>query len=251
MLSNDLLNLISEYLDLKSYQLLIPEYSKVFTIIKYKKYQNEYDEIFTNQILADFHKYHETLSELKLKDFIKQKYLILKYQYKIIQKIIYALEYCNIFISMGISDKLDFVNMQNNIYDQLKKCELTGHLILSIDEFYTNKEIRIIYRRAFMPHNDTLMLIENDILLKSLYQKDLEKYKLLLTYYVIMWNGLDSLYSSGNINSETKLDFLLGRRITETANDALGINLSTLNIEDLNEEYESILELINFRNNKV
>jgi len=248
---DDLLNLISEYLDLKSYQLLIPENPKIFTTIKYKKYQNEYDEYFTNKILAEFNRYYEALNKLKFKDSIKQKYLILKHQYHIIQKIIYALEYCNIFISTNLIHELDFVNMQNNIYDQLKKCELTGHLILSIDEFYTNKEIRIIYRRAFMPHNDTLMLIENDILLKSLYQKDLEKYKLLFTYYVIMWNGLESLYSSGNINSETKLDFLLGRGIIETANDALGINLSTLNIEDLNEEYESILELISFRNNRV
>ena len=47
---DDLLKLISEYLDLRSFQLLISDNSKIFTEEKYKKLQNEYDTYFYNCI---------------------------------------------------------------------------------------------------------------------------------------------------------------------------------------------------------
>ncbi len=208
MISNDILSVISEYLDLRSYKLLILESSKIFTLIKYQKYQDEYETYFSNQIIKKLNIFY-THIETNIKDLIKKKYFVLKHLYYLVKILIYALEYCNIFIYSDLIEKLDIVNIENNIFDQVKVCELKGYLTSKINSEYIKDKIIILYKRGFMPHDDSLYIIKNAKILKELKLDILaENNRLLSTYFIIMRRSIDLLLNIGDYDPNIEMSLL-------------------------------------------
>ncbi len=61
MLNSDLANLMSEYVDLVTYKILISIDNKTYTLQKYHKLQTEYDVKFANEIRLAYNKEYESL----------------------------------------------------------------------------------------------------------------------------------------------------------------------------------------------
>jgi len=266
MLSDDLLNVISEYMDLGSYQLLISDNSKIFTLIKYKKLQREYDIYFYEHIQAEYYNFHSHFKKLNIKDPYKQKYFVLKHYYSILKKIIYALEYCNIFVYTDTIEKLDLVDLQTSTNNQLKKCKLTGYLISEIDGYQTKDKIVINYNKKSIPnsgglyYDHVLEVGKADDTLKHILYINKVDIGILGIYFSCTkqtneFLGKESYDSLPVIGSNIVTGFMnngligaLNGLLNTSANLTASIES---NVDELDAEYLELLELIKLRNEKI
>ena len=128
MIPNDCLGIISEYMDLHIYKSLISPCPKIFN--KYEKLKKSYELSFSNQISDEYNFMFEKLKNISKRNSTpKIKYFFIKNQYETIKKIIYALEFCNIFRSTDIDENLEIINFKNSCDKDIRdKCRLKGYL---------------------------------------------------------------------------------------------------------------------------
>jgi len=265
MISDDLLNIISEYLDLGSYESLIPEYPKIFTTLKYKKLQDEYQTYFYEQILTKFNNFNTHFKSLEFKDITIRKYCSLKFYYQIIKNLVYTLEYCNIFSYTGKIDQLDIVDIESSTKEQLKKCQLKGYLMSDINGIYIYDEVIITYNKEILPNSggldsrNILQIIKNNSTTINLHISAFNMKTLMDLYFYVRLKGING--SLKNDNYDTIANDLISDYVNNGAVSALNglfnvfvtetrMNTSKLSIQELDAEYENLLELINFRNSK-
>ncbi len=117
-----------------------PKHPKIFTEVKYQKYQQEYQDYFHKLLVNDFSKFYNFSKTIN--DSVIYKYYNFLYYNDAIKNIIYCLEYCNIFIYTKTLEIFDMINIHCNLDSQLKKYELIGYFL---SNKCINGEVKVYY----------------------------------------------------------------------------------------------------------
>ena len=235
-----LLDLIGQYLDLGSYKQIIDIYPKIFSIKKYHKYQIQYEKIFAEEINIQYRELLLPILELiKKVGKRKIKYFFIKHHYSTIQKIIYVLEYCDIFISQNKNREINILESKTNVFD---KCKLSGKITRQFNDLIIiNDNVNISYNN----HSNNLI-----INFKNGHYKIENKY--LSELYLLYIKIMNEFYRPNDIICDI---FQLMRRGLSDNNAVEVIDdffsLLPDNTIDYEDEYQAFIELVNFRKNEI
>lgn len=219
MLCNDVLDLIGSYLDPINYERLMPAFPEVFTKTRYNKFQDEYEQYFSNRIRLQREKKYEKILSLNRSTY-QRIYLLNICQYDAIQMIREALEYCNIFRTSKLHRPT------------LSRSSLEGYLIKMFRLSHPIED-KVVIGLGIGSKDDKYLCIGS---IGYQYTIKLSSESLFVLYYDICYKFKDIQNIDNSSNAEGLLSNLFG------------FDKRDFNADELDEEYEAIDALIKYQN---